>query len=92
MARFPVEVELEKVELEKVLEVRKELYGIQGGLDILNAEGNLGLLLISKGEEEGADMVRRVVDNLQAPPYNLPSSHAWICKFSKHLGKKSLLA
>ena len=53
--------------------------------DTLNTCGNLGLLLMKRGDESGEGMVRGVLSSLLSPPHSLTETHPWIKKFSQAL-------
>ena len=50
----------------------------------VNARGNLGLLLMKRGDKSGKGMVRDVLSSLLSPPHSLPETHRWITKFRTH--------
>ena len=70
----------------RALEGSERVFG--GGADdeyTLNARGNLGLLLMKRGDVSGEEMVRDVLSSLLSPPHSLPETHLWIKKFNHAL-------
>ena len=51
----------------------------------LNTRGNLGLLLMKRGDESGEGVVRDVLSSLLSPPHSLIETHRWIKKFNHAL-------
>jgi len=70
--------------LRRNLEVESRISGANHQ-DTFNARGNLGLLLMKRGDESGEGMVRDVLSSLLSPPHSLTETHPWIKKFKKGL-------
>ena len=65
------------VGLERVLGV--------GHRNTVYTRGNLGLLLMKRGDASGEGMVRDVLSSLLSPPHSLLKTHRWIKKFNEAL-------
>ncbi len=70
--------------LREVAEGFRETLGPQHR-NTLNSEGNLGMLMLLNKDgpryEAGVSTVQGVLQQLKAPPHNLPEGHPWIKKF-----------
>merc|ERR1711924_415953 len=70
----------------EILEGRESVLGLRHP-ETLNSMGNLGslLLLLDGRQEEGRELINKVIKQLREPPHELPMEHPHIVKFRKAL-------
>ena len=77
-------MEFEEAEamLRRALEGSERVSGVDHP-ETINTRGNLGVLLMKRGDESGEEMVRDVLSSLLSPPHSLTETHRWIKKFNQ---------